>query len=47
MSDMEQPGPPTDRPGKTGRGMGGPMWIMWICCLVPLLLFLIWSLLRR
>ena len=34
-------------PSRASRRTGGPMWAMWICCLVPLLLFLIWSFFRR
>lgn len=46
MDDMTEPGSQTGGSGKPGRGMGGPMWAMWICCLA-LLLFLILSFLRR
>lgn len=47
MSNMRRSGAPVGGPEKMGRGTGGPMWAMWMCCLVPLLLFLIWSFLRR
>lgn len=46
MTESEPSGGPMSGPEKKGRGMGGSMWAMWICCL-GILLFLLLSFLRR
>jgi hypothetical protein len=33
-------------PKPSGRGMGGGMWPMWICCVVMVLVLIVWELWR-